>query len=218
MDGVWVKAIHDGQQLALRMAWNDPSRSPDPEWDEFFQGIRNTLAPVDGPLMETQGPDRFFVQWPVTPPEGTALPYFLGGDARRPVYVVAWSSDPDGVQEGTSTGLGTFAPLGSGEVGHGSSFGDGQWRLQLVRNLVPSDPSSAVTFVPGVPMPMAFRAADGTDAEDGIRGSVSAWYSIYLDVPTPTRVYIAPVITGLLTAVLGLAVVWQAQKRERGAG
>ncbi len=66
-------------------------------------------------------------------------------------------------------------------------------------------------------MPMAFRAADGTDAEDGIRGSVSAWYSIYLDVPTPTRVYIAPVITGLLTAVLGLAVVWQAQKRERGA-
>jgi hypothetical protein len=50
-----------------------------------------------------------------------------------------------------------------------------------------------------------------------VRGAVSAWYAIYLDVPTPTRVYVAPGLTMLLTAGLGLMLVRQAQRRERNA-
>jgi hypothetical protein len=46
---------------------------------------------------------------------------------------------------------------------------------------------------------------------------VSAWYSIYLDVPTPPSVYVAPLIAALLTAALGMLVVRRAQQRERGA-
>ena len=60
---------------------------------------------------------------------------------------------------------------------------------------------------------MAFYAADGTNAEGEVSGSVSAWYAIYLDVPTPPRVFIAPIVAVMLTAGLGLTIVWRAQRQ-----
>ena len=50
-----------------------------------------------------------------------------------------------------------------------------------------------------------------------LRGAVSAWYAIYLDVPTPGRVYVQPIVAVLLTAELGLFVIIRAQRRERRA-
>jgi hypothetical protein len=47
-----------------------------------------------------------------------------------------------------------------------------------------------------------------------VRGAVSAWYAIYLDVPLPPRVFIAPVVATLLTAALGLIVVVRAQRQS----
>jgi hypothetical protein len=65
---------------------------------------------------------------------------------------------------------------------------------------------------------MAFFAADGSNGEGEVRGSVSAWYIIYLAVPTPAKVYIQPVFAGLLTAGLCIFVVLRAQRREPHAG
>jgi hypothetical protein len=70
-------------------------------------------------------------------------------------------------------------------------------------------------FATGRAIPIAFFAADGSNGEDDVRGSVSAWYAIYLDVPTPRRVYVAPAAAMLLTAGLGFMAVRQAQRRER---
>ncbi len=215
VDGVWVRAAHDGQELTLRVSWADPTRSPDSEWEPFFQGVLNTLAAPDGPHLTEQGPDYLTVQFPVERPEGTELPYFLGGEPRRPVYLVRWHSTPDGVSEGTATGKGSFTALAGTEVRHASSHEDGQWQLQFTRGLIPGDTTVAPVLVAGEPYPIAFAASDGTNGEDVVRGSVSAWYSIYLDVPTPTRVYVAPVVTALLTAGLGLVIVFRAQHRAR---
>ena len=216
VDGLWVRAAHDGETLTVKLTWNDPSGSPDPDWDEFFQGVTRTMATVDRPHASAQGPDRIGVQFPITAPEGTELPFFLGGDTRRPTYMWRWTSSPDQVEEGTATGLGTFVAAGAGEVTHAAEFSDGQWQLQFSRNLVPTDSSIAATFVPGEPLPIAFFAADGTNGENETRGAVSAWYAIYLDVPTPPRVFVAPFVAFLLTAGIGLVIVWQAQRRERG--
>jgi hypothetical protein len=46
---------------------------------------------------------------------------------------------------------------------------------------------------------------------------VSTWYAVYLDVPTPTRVFVAPLATIALSAGLGMLLVTRAQRRERGA-
>ncbi|MCZ6758812.1 MAG: hypothetical protein O7D29_00335, partial [Gemmatimonadetes bacterium] len=144
-------------------------------------------------------------------------PYFLGGDARRPVYQFRWTSQPNALEVGTATGMGSFSGSASSDVRYLADFDAGEWSLQITRSLTTSEDSPATTFVPGEPIPIAFYVADGTSGEDDMRGSVSAWYSIYLNVPMPASVYIAPVIATVLTAVLGLALIWQTKKNERNS-
>ena len=85
------------------------------------------------------------------------------------------------------------------------------------RSPSPASPSSATPLVPGRPIPIAFYAADGTNGETAERAALSAWYSIYLDVPTPSSVYVAPIVAVLLTAAAGMVIVWRAQQGERRA-
>ena len=217
VDGVWVQALHDGKQLTIRVTWHDPSHSPDPEWDEWLGRISKTMTAVDSiPLDSTQGPDRVTVQFPTRVTEDAERPYFLGGDRKRPVYAWRWSSAPDQLQEGRMMGLGNYTPGAVNDVTHGAAFDHGEWRLQLTRALVPRDTSATPTFAVGTAIPIAFAVADGSSGEDAIRASIGAWYAIYLDVPTPPRVYVAPAVTILLTAGLGFFVVARAQRRERG--
>ncbi len=214
VDGLWVRALHNGEGMALQFSWDDASASPDEAWDPFFDGVVTSMVAPDAPHLEAQGPDHLAVQFPLTPPEGTVLPYFLAGDARNPVYQIRWRSNPDMAEEGTATGLGTFASGTGSDLTHGAAFANGRWQVQFTRSLTASDPGVAASFTPGESMPMAFYVADGTNAEDDVRGAVSAWYAVYLDVPLPPRVFIAPVVATLLTAGLGLVVVIQAQRRS----
>jgi hypothetical protein len=145
-------------------------------------------------------------------------PYFLGGDARRPARLWRWTSAPDRVEVGTARGLGTFAATsGDDTVTHVAHYDAGQWRLQLVRALRPRDTTTGPVFVPGRAVPVALFVADGSNGEDAVRGAVSTWYAVHLDVPTPPRVYAAPAITVLLTAGLGMLLITRAQRRETEA-
>jgi mono/diheme cytochrome c family protein len=217
VDGVWVQAMHDDASLALRVTWHDRSRSPDPSWDEWLGRIRRTMTDVDGAPAATQGADLLVVQFPTTS-GATEPPYFLGGSTRRPAHLWRWSSTPDAVAQGTATGLGRFtADASASPLTHAARFTEGEWQLQMTRALVPADTTRAPAFVAGRAIPIAFFAADGSNGEDAVRGAVSGWYSIYLDVATPTRVYVAPGLTMLLTAGLGFMLVRQAQRRERSA-
>jgi hypothetical protein len=125
-------------------------------------------------------------------------------------------STPDSSEEGTGTGLGSFTPFAYGsEIGASASYADGRWRVQFSRALVPVDTAAAPTFQLGRAIPIAFFAADGSNGETGTRGAVSAWYAIYLDLPTPPGVYVAPVVAVLLTVGLGFVVLWRAQQQNR---
>ena len=217
VDGVWVQALHDGKQLTMRVTWHDPSRSPDPAWDEWLGRIKTSMPAVDSvPLSATQGPDRLTIQFPMRVTDDAERPFFLGGDRRRPAHVWRWKSAPDQLEVGRMMGLGSFTAGAAGEVTHAAVFDQGEWRLQLTRALAPRDTSAAPTFREGTAIPIAFFAADGSSGEDEFRSSISAWYLIYLDVPTPPRVYVAPAATMLLTAGLGVFVVARARRRDRG--
>ena len=216
--GVWVQALHDGKSLAIRLSWDDRSNSPAPAWDEWLARVGQSATDVDGPVPNQQGADRFWVEFPKQISDDAERPYFLGGNSRRPVYLWRWTSAPDSAEEGTGTALAQFAPLGGGsEVKHGARYDGGQWQLQFTRALVPHDTVAAPSFAAGRATPIAFFAADGSNGELETRGAVSAWYAIYLDVPTPPTVYVAPVVAVLLTAGLGFMVVWRAQQRGRSA-
>lgn len=219
VDGVWVQALHNRTQMAMRVTWNDPTHSPDPDWEEFFRGTMAVMADVDGHPDE-QGPDLLTLQFPVEQPEDMALPYFLGGDTQRPVWLARWSSTPDSMVEGQATELGGLVPSERRrtQFQHVAVYDDGQYRVQLVRTLASNDPARIPALPEGVNVPIAFRVADGTNGGGTVRGSISAWYSIYLDVPTPARVFIAPVLAALMTAAVGLVVVWRAQKTHQASG
>ncbi|NNG14900.1 MAG: hypothetical protein HKM89_00375, partial [Gemmatimonadales bacterium] len=214
VDGLWAQAVHNGQELALRITWHDPSASPDSTWQEWLDLVSASLTDADGPIPNVQGPDRLHVQFPVQLPEGLERPYFLGGDRKNPVEIWRWTSTPDRMEVGTATGLDAFAPGAAGDLVHAARYDAGEWRLQLTRPLAAQDPTASLAMVPGRTIPIAFFAADGSNGEEGFRGSVSAWYGIYLDVPTPARAYVTPVLAMILTAVLGMTVVLRAQRRH----
>jgi hypothetical protein len=44
VDGVWLQALHDGQELAVLLTWSDPSRSPDPAWEEWTAKIEAAMS------------------------------------------------------------------------------------------------------------------------------------------------------------------------------
>jgi cytochrome c oxidase cbb3-type subunit 2 len=216
VSGVWVQAMHNGNELALLVSWDDRSKSPDKAWDEWMARLVRSVTDADGALPAAQGPDRFWVQFPKRVTEDAERPYFLGGNSRRPVYLWRWMSTPDSSEEGTGTGLGSFTPFKDGsEIGAAASYAEGRWRVQFSRALVPVDTAASPTFQLGRAIPIAFFAADGSNGETGTRGAVSAWYAIYLDLPTPPGVYVAPVVAVLLTAGLGFVVLWRAQQQHR---
>ncbi len=183
VDGVWVQAMYDMRSLALKLTWHDPSRSPDPAYAPWLATVAETLNHADPPPITAQGADRLAITFPVQNAADSMRPHFLGGNAMRPAYVWRWSSTPDTVEEGTTRGLARFTPLAlRNAVGHVARYQDGEWQLQVTRTLLPADTATAPTFAEDRPVPVAFFLADGSNGEVGMRGSMSGWYTIILQM------------------------------------
>ena len=218
VSGVWVQAVHDGDDLALRLSWNDRSRSPDPAWGPWQERVLEVMEPREGdPVEPGERPDRFAIQFPPTIPTGMDRPYFLMGDARNPVYLWEWRSDQAGAQRATARGMREIAPLDEDVLVADSHWEAGQWQLVLRRSLRTEDGAGILQFEPGVSIPVAFFAWDGDNSEEGTRGSISSWFFIHLEQEVPATIYVAPLVAFLLTGGMGLLVVARAQRREREA-
>lgn len=217
---VWVQAMHDEDELALRLSWDDPSQSPDPAWNEWQALVTSSMEPKDDPAARAGAlPDAFAVQFAAPAGDARDLPYFLMGDADRPVYLWEWDSE-GGVGESLARGIASSRePLAADAtpVVASAQFTDGRWQLLLRRSLVPQDTARRTSLQTGVATPIAFYAWDGSNGEADTRGSIGSWYFIYLERPVAAGVYIAPIIAAALTALLGIVVVLRAQKqRTRG--
>ena len=213
---VWVQALHNGQELALRLSWDDPSQSPDPEWDQWRTSVASIMEPKDDvPMPEAQMPDAFAVQFPQRLGGGRDLPYFLMGDAKTPVYVWAWANGA-GVHEALARGMGRaeVLPADGAPVQAQAAFADGRWQLVLKRALTAQDTARRVTFPTAEPVPVAFFAWDGSNNESGGRSSISSWYFVHLEQPATAGVYVIPLLAVLVTAGLALLVVSRAQKQH----
>lgn len=215
---VWVRALHDGQEVALLVSWTDPSRSPDDEWTDFAQAVVDIMEPKDeGSTWSPGAPDRLVVQFPQTLPTGLERPRFLQGDARRPAYLWSWSSESDRAVEMLAQGLetGQEQPAASQQVTAASSWSEGEWKVLFRRSLATPDTTEDLQLPRATAVPIAFQAWDGDNGEAGKQAAVSTWYFLALEDATPATVYVAPFAAFLLTAVLGMNVVSRAKKRER---
>ena len=83
----------------------------------------------------------------------------------------------------------------------------------FTRSLVTEDEND-LDFVTGQAIPVAFFFWDGDNGESGNRSSVSSWYSLFLEEPTPSTVFIAPAVAMAFTLVFSFFIVSRARKRE----
>lgn len=210
VDGVWVQGVHDGTELVLRLVWHDPSRSPDPAWDEWQEKVAATLYADGEPIPTAPLPDAFAVQFPLRVPEGNERPYFLMGSPRQPVGLWRWTSGV-GVSEGQAAGLGSVTAVGSTGLTGAATYADGEWRLLFRRSL--ASEGEGPSFAEGVPIPAAFFAWDGSSGEEGRRGSISSWYYIFLEEAGSAMLFLAPLLAALFTGGLGLVAVRRARGR-----
>ena len=214
--GLWVRAMHDGDELAVHVSWSDHSESPDTAWADFQARVLSAVGPDEGDMEPGPRPDGLNVQFPMEIPEGMDKPYFLLGDPLEPVYLWHWESTAGAAQEADARGLGTMAPQGdaSQSLASEAAFSAGRWAVMFRRALETEDPGD-LQFRVGEPVPVGFAAWDGDNGESGSRSSISSWHYIFLQEPTPATVVVAPLIATLLTAGLGVLVVARAQRRVR---
>ena len=221
VDGLWVQALHDREELALLVSWTDPSQSPDGPWAPFATRVSEVMEPKEeGAAWQAGAPDQLVVQFPQQIPRGMERPYFLQGDARRPAYLWQWRSDRQEGEELVAAGMGTgrAQDAGSRQLRVASSWSDGEWRVLFRRPLATPDSAADLQLPVAQAVPVAFQAWDGDNGEAGNQGSVSTWYFVHLQERTPVTVFVAPALAMALTAGLGLLVVVRAQKREREGG
>ena len=216
VNAVWVQAMHNGTDVALRLTWDDPSRSPDPAWEEWRAKITAAMEPHEGEPAAAGLPDAFTLQFAPASSGGRDLPYFLNGDTRNAVYLWEWTSD-GGVRESLARGIETREPLpaDAAAVQAAASYADGQWQLVLRRSLAAQDTARRTTFRQAEALPIAFFAWDGSNGESGGRGALSSWYFLYLEEPVTAGVYITPIIAAALAALFGILIVTRAQKQYR---
>lgn len=221
VNAVWVQGLHDGQDLALRLTWNDPSESPDPEWSDWKTRMLQTVEPSASQDIEVEDwTDRVAVQFPTTLPEGNELPYFLMGDGANPVYLWSWSGDGGGARELEARGMENQSEHADGtqNLTSEATWEDGRWSVLIRRPLEGSDEVGELDFPVGEMIPVGFFAWDGDNGEAGTRGSISSWYFLHLGQPTPTTVYAAPVAAVILTFLLGMGVIVRARREHREKG
>jgi mono/diheme cytochrome c family protein len=213
---VWVQAVHTDDSIAVRVAWDDRSESPDTAWLAHIGRVTATLVADDSttPEKPADWPDQLTVQFPVTIPSGMERPYFLMGSPSAPVYQWRWVSTSRGSGvAGLGRGVERFDPLPAAAPGAQAVYDRGQWRVVFTRALASSDSTSQLPFRTGRAIPVAFFAWDGSNGEHGTRMAISTWYFLALDEPVPARVFISPVLAMALTLGLGMLVVWRAQRK-----
>ena len=216
ISGVWVKAVHTADSIAIRVAWDDRSQSPDTAWLAHLGRVFNTLSDDSTREQPALWPDQLAVQFPVSIPTGMERPYFLMGSPSAPVYQWRWSSTArTSATAGLARGIDRFDPItGSGAgIPTRAVYDHGEWRVVFTRALASPDTANQLPLRTGRAIPVAFFAWDGSNGEHGTRMAVSTWYFLALDEPVPARVFISPVLAMVLTLGLGMLVVWRAQQK-----
>lgn len=186
IDMVSVSALYNERDLVLRIRWNDRTN-------------------ISGK------PDFLSIQLPLKKPDGSVLPYFLGGNSAKPVKILTWISDNDKMIAQIFRGLHTSEDT-STETEIKSNFSEGQWTILVKIPLDSKD--SGNHFKVGKFSPVAFHAGDGSNSEGGSKRSVSSWVHILLSPEPPKARFVWPVVAFAGTFGLEFLLLGWIRKRR----
>ena len=193
VNSVTVKAIHNGDEIAIYMHWDDPAY--DPALNDRI-AVEESPAPPLPPEFQTeepekeeqksapaqQYPDAIALQFPVTLNLDGKKPYFLNGDAQNPVNLWKWQSNPLQTQEMNAIGLNhwTTQQKENQQVLSQAVYQFGRYYLVMKRKLVTEDPKNDIQFQRGRATPIAFNVWDGSQGETGSKKAISSWFEMIL--------------------------------------
>jgi len=189
IDGVHVKSFYNDTEVAFLFAWDDRTYTTGNETDE------TTGKPLE---------DALAVQFPVKVPQGPTAPkpYFLWG-GRLPVYLWHWkASTPEQVTELTAKGIDSAeAQEAQGELQVQSTYAEGQYQLWVKRALKTEDKKD-LQLEPGVFVPIAFSAWDGSNGDIDTKRTMTSWYTFTLEPVPSSRRFVYPPIIAILSVGL----------------
>ena len=197
IDNIWLQAIHNGDEIAFKVRWDDPTfdpilktiaevqESPPPPLPPELQallGDEEASDPEETPQPQKH-PDSIAIQFPAGTSDDGSLPYFLNGDKDHPVNLWQWISGSNKTIEMYAQGLqhqGEHRP-DSQHVQSKVIFRYGQYQLVMKRKLTTSDKNNDVQFEGGATIPIAINAWDGNAKETGTKKSISTWFQMTLE-------------------------------------
>ncbi len=198
-DTVTVRALYSAEKIAIHLEWDDRTKS--------IPGDETAKAIADEELNE----DAIAVQFPVTIPAGMEKPYFLMGDAAKPVNLWRWSSGttdkPESIAILDAKGIADQQPRDANDAGLTAkgSYKAGTWRVMMTRSLRTETADKDLQFEEGRFIPIAFFAWDGSNSEAGTQHSMTTWYWLLLKPATGSRPLFFAII---VTLVVGGVLAW----------
>ena len=157
------------------------------------------------------------VQFPVKVPQGptASKPYFLSG-GRLPVYLWHWKpSASEQVTEMTAKGINNAEVQDiQADLQVKSTYTDGQYKLWVKRTLKTEDKKD-LQLEPGVFVPIAFSAWDGSNGDVDTKRTITSWYTFVLEPVPSSRRFVYPPLIAILS--LGLLFGLRAVVQRRNA-
>jgi mono/diheme cytochrome c family protein len=175
-----------------------------------FWGETPGAAP-EGTAPGAEFSDAIALQLPAAAPEGVTKPYFLFGDASKPVDVWFLELAAQKLHQFTGRGSTSLTAVEGGEVEASGRYEAGVWSASFARSL---RSTTSVSFAEGQYVPIALSVWDGTARERGNRRGITQWFYVYLP-PREKPSVVGPMLKAALgVLVLELAVV-AALRRKR---
>jgi DMSO reductase family type II enzyme heme b subunit len=228
-----LKAVYNETEIAFLVQWDDPFKDITHQVDQEFEpgeivkvGAFNSYVAANDMVprqLETYR-DSVALQFPTKLTVGTKKPHFVRGGSSDPVHLWVWKADLQAqgnrsVEEAIVRGwrqAPKVQPQDQQQISATAVWEQGRWNVVMKRPLV-TDDRNDVQFVKGRFIPMAVNAWDGSNGEHGMIMSLSTWYNVVLEAPTPVAVYVKALLAILITGALGYWLMRKAQA-EGSAG
>jgi DMSO reductase family type II enzyme heme b subunit len=191
---VVVRALHDDQQVAILLEYNDPTQDPDDGAAlEFMVGDKKAHFAHGQPMLQVEG---------------------------GPVNIWFWKHKDDKAVDMSAKGFGTLKPQTHQDVKAKASYSNGTWKIVFSRTLLTDHPEEDVQITPGEFIGIAFAVWDGRkDAvgelvEKGSQKAVSSWWYFRADAPPDYSGYMYAAVAAVLALGFQFVLIRKLKKGQ----
>ena len=189
---VKVRAMHDGQRMAVMLEYADPSEDPDDAAAlEFMIGDKKAHFAHGQPMAQVEG---------------------------GPVNIWYWKNKDAKVLDMNAKGFGTLKAQSQQDVTGKGVYQNGTWKVVFTRSLTTGDVDHDTQFKPGEFINIAFAIWDGKKLESGDlkeKGSqkaVSSWWYFRAEPPPDYSAYLYAALAVGLAAVFQFVIIRKLRK------